>query len=159
MAWKRMSLIWPTILMLPSFCHVPIRQSQWPIHLSWRWQAAYSYTLRSTSDYLRPQSTRLFSQKQNHCNRTPAFQTSRCTTRLYSTSTWRWAATSLQIRVSIHLRRFEKYFDQFKQGEALWIKDELIAKAKVISQMKTFSYDTFKRHLPNIPPRDIAKPA
>lgn len=55
------------------------------------------------------------------------------------------------------MRRFEKYFDQFKQGEALWIKDELIAKAKVISQMKTFSYDTFKKAFAQYPPKGHSK--
>ena len=51
----------------------------------------------------------------------------------------------------------KKYFDQFKQGEALWIKDELIAKAKVISQMKTFSYDTFKKAFAQYPPKGYSK--
>ena len=37
----------------------------------------------------------------------------------------------------------KKYYDMFKKGESLWIKDALIKKAKQIAQMTVFSYSVF----------------
>ena len=51
----------------------------------------------------------------------------------------------------------KKYFNQFKQGEALWIKDELISKAKSISQMQAFSYDIFKKTFAQYRPKEHSK--
>lgn len=37
----------------------------------------------------------------------------------------------------------KKYYDMFKKGESLWVKDALIKKTKQIAQMTVFSYSVF----------------
>ena len=70
-------------------------------------------------------------------------QTSWSTARVWLASVKGGKLESVYVQVTFTCEESEAYYRKFADGDGLWIKDELVDKAKSITKQEVFSFDVF----------------